>query len=347
MKRFMEGFTVSILRSSNSALSLNSGCLGFDNRSLPHDVTTVLFKLELTVRGLVLPHDYQREFAYGGPHVLRVHLRAHTAEEQAQGHRVTNASCSSFSAVDVNDENLEVFKLIEADKLIPQKKQSERTRLEYALLDGRRAHVPDISELPQSFRSYLSAVSNELNDVARRTVLTLRWRLNGPGAHQPFSFRGFFWSWSGEFWHPAPPDIRLGILTFPPLDIPDGIANEVAGLILNGSNEPLHHTLWREAWNQRRDNPKSAIVVGVAAAEFAVKYCISTLVPNSQWLAINLPMPPVHRILSDYLPTLPAKQTFNGEVKPPPKKMLGSLKRAVNIGTPLLTPARRHLIRVV
>src|SRR5438552_4048936 len=150
----------------------------------------MLFKLELTVHNLVLLHNYQREFEYAGPHALRVNLRAPTNEEQAQGHRVTDAFCSSFSAVDVKDKSLEIFKLIEADQLIPQKEKPERTRLEYALSSGHRTHVPDISEFPELFRSYLSMISNELNDIAKRTLLTLPWRLNAPGGHQPYSFRG-------------------------------------------------------------------------------------------------------------------------------------------------------------
>lgn len=279
---------------------------------------------------MVLPHDYKREFDYDGAHHLRVELRAPTKEEQEVGYSVTNTMCAAFSEVDVSDANLQIFKQIEADELLSGDARS-RTRLEYTLPNGLRTHVPALSDCPESLRSYLSAIRTELEDVAKRTALTLRWRLNGPGPHRPFSFRDLLWSWSGEFWHPAPPDIHIEIRTFPPITIPDAIAQEVADLVRSGLNEPLYHSLWREAWAQRRGNPKSAIVIGVAAAEFAVKYCIGVLVPNSQWLAINLPMPPVHRLLNEYLPTLPGKQTFDGKVKPPPKVVLEMLKRAVNI----------------
>jgi hypothetical protein len=233
--------------------------------------------------------------------------------------------------VPVNEANLKTFKLIETDGIIPSEKQRDQTRLEYALANGQRTHVPALSEFSQPFRSYLSAVSTELNDIAKRTILALRWRLNGPGSHQPFSWRGFFWSWSGEFWHLAPPDISVEVRTFPPIEILEATAIEIADIVRTGSSEPLYHALLREAWTERRANPRSAIVVGIAAAELAVKHCISTLVPDSQWLAFNLPMPPINRILIEYLPKLPAKQTFNGTVKPPPEQMLKSLKQGITI----------------
>jgi hypothetical protein len=291
----------------------------------------MLFKLELSVRELTLPHGYKHMFTYDGPHYVRVELRAPTPEEKKQGHRSTNAMCTATSNRDVNDANLELFKRIETDTLLRADGPRERTRLEYTLPDGRRTHVPDISELPQFFQSYLSTVSDELNDAAKRTALALRWRLNAAGPHQPFSSRGLSWSWCGDFWHPAPPGIRVEIQAFPPVRITPEVEQQVADFVRSGLSEPLHHTLFREAWEQRRMNPRSAILIGVAAAEVAIKYCISTLVPNSQWLATNLPSPPITRILTDYVPTLPARQTFNGQVKAPPRAMLKSLKKGVAV----------------
>jgi hypothetical protein len=291
----------------------------------------MLFKLELTVSELTLPHNYLRQFAYAGPHDLRVELRAPTAEEQKQGYRTIDALCTATSSVDVNDANSQIFTKIETDSLLKPGEEADRTRLEYSLPNGQRTHLPALSELPEFFRSYWSGISAELDDIAKRTVLTLRWRLSGRGSHQPFSSRGFHWSRSGEFWHPAPPDITVKVTMFPPLQISQGAADEVADVVRSGHSEPLHHALFREAWYQRRANPRSALIIGMAAAEIAAKHCIGSLVADAQWLATNLPTPPLVRILTEYMPTLPAKQTFNGQVKSPPKTMLESLKKGVTV----------------
>ena len=78
-------------------------------------------------------------------------------------------------------------------------------------------------------------------------------------------------------------------------------------------------------------NPRSALVIGVAAAELSVKHCISTLVPAAEWLATNLPTPPLVRILAEYFPKLPARCNFGGVVKSPPTKVLEALKKGVTI----------------
>ncbi len=47
---------------------------------------------------------------------------------------------------------------------------------------------------------------------------------------------------------------------------PRGLA-EVADLVTYSQREPVAHELWREAWNLRHANPRSSMVIGVAAAE--------------------------------------------------------------------------------
>jgi hypothetical protein len=89
--------------------------------------------------------------------------------------------------------------------------------------------------------------------------------------------------------------------------------------------------LFREAWNQYHENPRSALVIGMAAAELSVKHCISTLVPDAEWLATNLPTPPLVRMLIEYLPKLPARHKLDGQVKPPPPDVLEVLRNGVNI----------------
>jgi len=62
-----------------------------------------------------------------------------------------------------------------------------------------------------------------------------------------------------------------------------------------------------------------------------MKHCISTLVPSVEWLATNAPTPPLARMFAEFLPMLPARCHIDGHVKTPPKEVLDSIKKGVNI----------------
>src|SRR5438093_1519542 len=58
----------------------------------------------------------------------------------------------------------------------------------------------------------------------------------------------------------------------------DGWA-DIAGLAATGSQEPLGHELFREAWNLRIQSPRSSVLVGIAAVEVGVKHFVVGLDP--------------------------------------------------------------------
>jgi hypothetical protein len=78
----------------------------------------------------------------------------------------------------------------------------------------------------------------------------------------------------------------------------------VCHLLQSDSDEPLAHQLFREAWQQRRENPRSALVIGIVAAEAGVKRFIATAVPQSAWLIEETQSPPLIKIITNYLPML-------------------------------------------
>jgi hypothetical protein len=78
--------------------------------------------------------------------------------------------------------------------------------------------------------------------------------------------------------------------------------------------EPLYHELFREAWEQRRTNPRSAIVIGIAAAESGIKQCTANLVPSAAWFVQQKESPPIIKIMKNYFPTLSTKAKLNGKV---------------------------------
>jgi hypothetical protein len=103
----------------------------------------------------------------------------------------------------------------------------------------------------------------------------------------------------------------------------------VGRAVASGESGPVHHDLFYEAWAQRFDNPLSALVVGVAAAEVGVKNCIAALVPEAAWLAFNVPSPPLLQVLKEYLPSLPVRH-INNEVKMPPAAVLDTLAKGIS-----------------
>jgi hypothetical protein len=86
----------------------------------------------------------------------------------------------------------------------------------------------------------------------------------------------------------------------------DGLS-AFAELVSSSQREPVAHELWREAWNLRHPNPRSSLVIGVAAAEVGIKQLIATLVPQASSLVENIPSPPLDTMIRKVLPDLPIR----------------------------------------
>lgn len=312
-----------VLQSSFSTVSLGCETISTGN-------VLMEFKLEYTVRQLMLRSDGSLIFDYGGPHGVKVELRQPSKEEQSKGHRSEHAFCTATSTTQPNERVTEIFANIQADKILPSD-SSERAATEYSTPDGIRVRIPALNDFPEHFRSFVNNVSDELRDFAYQTIAVLRWRANELGPHNPISTRGLHWSPDGAFWHPMPANLHVRVETRGTVRTSQEMCNEVAAIVAAGGVAPLHHDLYREAWEQRHSNPRSSIVIGMAASELSVKRCISDLVPEAEWLATNLPAPPLIRMLIEYFPKLPAKCNFDGCVKPPPQPVLDDLKNGVTI----------------
>lgn len=98
-------------------------------------------------------------------------------------------------------------------------------------------------------------------------------------------------------------------------------------LVDEGKNEPLSHELFREAWNQKDLNLRSALVIGITALETGIKDLISELVPDAEWLIKNIPSPPITKILEEYFPNLPVKSQMSGKTLCPSKEMISEIKK--------------------
>ncbi|GMN01271.1 hypothetical protein [Erythrobacter sp. MTPC3] len=72
----------------------------------------------------------------------------------------------------------------------------------------------------------------------------------------------------------------------------------------NQVEEPLGHALLHQASRTVERNPRAALLMCASALETGLKSHISSQVPEAEWLAINVPSPPIYRIVKDYLPEL-------------------------------------------
>ena len=294
-------------------------------------MSRLFFKLEYTVQELRIPPEAVLSFDFSGSHEVKVVLRSPSPEEQTKDHSESNAFCTASSTVEPNAKVSEIFTKIATNQIINSDDDSVRTYMEYKMPDGTQITLPALSDFPGYFRSFIKDVSGELKDIAIRTISVLRWRANELGPHNPISSRGLHWSTDGNFWHRVPTEIFMRVTTLEALHASEQLRVEVYNIIKGGNDAPLHHDLFREAWMERYKNPRSALVIGMAAAELSVKHCISTLIPDAEWLATNLPTPPLIRMLIDYLPKLPARCKIDGKVKPPPNEVLEVLRKGVTI----------------
>jgi len=288
-------------------------------------------KLEGTVRNLNLRSPL--EVTYKETHAVKITLRPPNSEEQNTGQALENAMIITDLAIEPSSTVRGAFLSLSRNEIpegctIPE---SERTLYVDEVGRLRSDRAIRMEYMPQPFRDFTHQLYEEMWDYTRRSAQVLRWRLAGTGPHNPFSIRGFSWSLDGNAWRPMPIEWRaiatvLGIRS----PVTPAEWNEVCSIVQDGKSEPLGHELYREAWDRRIDSPKSALIVGIAALEVGFKNFVSELVPQTQWLLENLPSPPIHKMLKEYLPKIQTRNTINGEVLSPPSRVMEIIRNGVN-----------------
>jgi len=160
-----------------------------------------------------------------------------------------------------------------------------------------------------------------------------RWRQGiAEGPPDPCHTLKARYSEDGEVWRDVmlvrSVKIRFGLPFWSTQD--DDVCRQVVELAISGTEEPLGRQLFREAWSQKDSRPRSALVIGVAAAEVGFKKLVGSLVPQAQWLVDEIQTPSLSKMLSRFLPTLPVRARFEGYSLRPPKALLRQLDKAVD-----------------
>jgi hypothetical protein len=201
------------------------------------------------------------------------------------------------------------------------KQVSERLYTE-AASSGRLSVKKEAVRLAQSeMRSYLL-----------RMLRLIRWRSNAEGRPNPIRFSlhdGFRWSLDRNEWKSVADNIHLSAsLKIHSRWTPEAsefLAAESASLL----NEPLGHELLREAWTNRESNPRSSIVLAVAAAEVGFKRFATNVLPDTAWLLESLPSPPVVKMIKELFPWSRLNLQVSGVSFAPPASAIKTLEKAV------------------
>jgi hypothetical protein len=190
------------------------------------------------------------------------------------------------------------------------------------------------SPLSNSLKEFTAPILSTLYDVLIQTIKQYRWRLRNESETNPIKFSNFnYYSADGIAWKLFPIAPALVMTWGFPVkqEYSAEEFNSVGELLSANQPEPLGHDLLHEAWDIRRTNPRSALVIGMAAAETGFKQFCAAVAPDASWLIENVPSPPMVKMLEEYLPLIKTKCNIYGYTLAPPQPLTESLKKGVTL----------------
>jgi hypothetical protein len=285
-------------------------------------VTTLTFLERYAVRGASL--DVRTPVGFELHTVPPTRVVVRTADESIPSWWGARLVVEAYAAYDVSDaliENLKATAPVEAPN--PDDRWDESSRK----LRSSAWHWT-------SGREELDPIAKQLTTTLMQAFRVLRWRMGLSGSHYPFNPVGFFWATPAvtPLWILIPiPGTVSASASLVPRVTPE-LGQEVVELVAKGHEEPLAHAMLREAWTEHTSNPRSALVLGVAAAEVGLKHCVAALAPETRWLLEETQAPQIAKMLKDYLPKL----SDRAQRKPVPTSLRTALDK--------MATARNHLV---
>lgn len=257
-------------------------------------------------------------------------FRYPTQSEIKDGYGDTDTACTLSSTRNANSDIWAMFDSLRRRE-VPE---GSPEGWEYYLDEDRRIRpgmIIGISMLPPKLQVFVRQIGVEFQQAIRRAVGLLRWYCGISGPHSPIRRRqgGLFCSLDGSSW-----DVLSTYAPVSSLELryaPEQREfDEVQKLLNKGITEPFCHQLFREAWEQRYANPRSALLLGIASAEVGFKEFVAEFVPNAEWLVENIPSPPLVKMLEEYLPIL--RPSVGAGAPPiPSRDILGLLRDGVQL----------------
>jgi hypothetical protein len=255
---------------------------------MPKDI--IQFKEDLFV-DLFIGEKDSFSFSYDKPH--KTFIVIHAEPPKGPGQRAT-AICTASLEWKASDRVRLDFETL-ANGALPEGSKLPKSHAYIIDSEGRikEHHTVPPSALPEWMRSAINQASAELYDHTAKTIKTLRWRTNHPAEHNPIlGTRGFYFSTDGAEWKSLM-ELSIEMEVLGSLDLAEEIRNEIETMIVAGTDEPLGHELYREALAHRHQNPRSSLIIAIAAAEVGFKECVGDLIPGARWLVDHVPSPPL------------------------------------------------------
>jgi hypothetical protein len=189
--------------------------------------------------------------------------------------------------------------------------------------------VAALSSLSSDELNLIDEIFGDLRSLLTSTIDVFRWRHGLVGG--PIGWVEAFYSGDSNKWlkFTLARRIELGVGIPFKKSLKDVPQEEIVRLVEEDKQEPIAHQLLREAWELKQSNPRSALAIGMAAAEIGVKDLIAVLVPGAGWLVQETPSPPIVKMLRNYLPKLPVRGQFKDKRLKPPKELI----RLIDKGT--------------
>lgn len=187
--------------------------------------------------------------------------------------------------------------------------------------------------IPEELKPLIDELYKEIPALIMQIFRILRWKRGTAKRSRPASYSNLEYSVDGENWKTIPSQIFLKAnWGFPQeIEISEEFRTNFINLLENDMEEPLAHELFCESWDQKENNPRSSLIIGIAAAETGFKDLVRTLTPDAAWLISELPSPPLIKMLEEYLPKLPTKFVINKKVLPPPQNIIKILRKGIKI----------------
>jgi hypothetical protein len=297
------------------------------------------FKLETELSGLMCSFDegQELEFRYKSPTPVFVSFKQRKRDGEDRPARIGDAICTALTVRDIDpDVCSEVHQAIENDMV-------------------------NVGKLKHRNLEIIDDCFFHLRDVSRSTVILFNWIHGldglpdplGRGPPDPLGRGHALYSEDGERWLRVPRStsgsLNVDLATLS-ISARSAQIEEVVRKVEAGAEEPLARQVFREAWNQIVVNPRSALVIGVSAAEVGLRGLIGSLIPDAKWLVDEIQTPPVGRILRKFLPTLPVKAKWaDGRPITLPSELIKLIEKAfvhrnavVHVGAP--PPSRKELV---
>lgn len=173
---------------------------------------------------------------------------------------------------------------------------------------GLTASSDGLSPFEESYRNFILDLQQRLDKIATTAAHLLGWRNKIFGFPYRFESSLVHLRWGfAEDTLQAPPFLNrqmpLGLMWLQTPEIWNGKIELDDTL---GSEPPLYYELLNDAVCAMERSPKSSLIMFVTALETAIKHYIVQAAPQTEWLIAELQSPPITKLYTKYLQTLPA-----------------------------------------